>query len=61
VHVIKENVTSDKSSLPRKPKHGDIVGIALDVLKDLYFGIFKSDKVIVVLADSNGMGSCTRA
>src|SRR5258708_5841627 len=44
-----------------KPKHAVFISIALDALYDLQSGIIKLDKVIVVLADGNDMGSGPRA
>src|ERR1700679_1552542 len=61
MHVVEDNIAGDKSPLPREPKHGVCIGIALEILKDLYFRILKLNKVIFVPADGNHMGCCVRA
>src|ERR1700676_4678713 len=61
MEVVEDNITSDKGPLSGKPKHRVCIGVALEILEDPYVGILKSNKVFVVLADGNHMGSGVRA
>src|SRR6185503_19271745 len=61
MHVVEHDIATNENSLSRNPQHRVFIGVALDVLENLYVGAVKCNRGAVEWLDRHNVSGCTRS